>query len=475
MHKVLLKLSIALNVAVVSCAIAEGAVPIPHVEGPLADSKDGALVWQVEREGYIAEEYLISGRADTYAPVGMADAANMFTGDNTKDAARRESYNRVVLRAKQPYVTRIIVYKPKNVARFSGNVVAEVAHPNTADGGIVWPMISGYFMSHGDICVIIQHPASFDNVRKYDPSKYGTLSAVDNTQLWGMIAQIGALIKSNGASSPLRHYPVKYLFLTGYSLTGLATTTFADFHHKTAILSDGRPIFDGYIPMASSMYVRPLPVPVIRIMTQSDFNTWGGLKSRREDSDSPDSPFRLYEVAGASHVNASPVIQQGAEPSARELLPPGNFPQFSGEQCTKAFPAGSGPNVLPLSYVMVGAFENMYAWVRTGSKPPHAPRLQTNLDGTPKTDSSGNALGGLRLPEIAVPAATYGVDSGPSICFLYGYRTALSMDRMKTLYGSRAHYLEEVTAKANWLVEQHWLRTQEADAIVEEATRMPEF
>ena len=473
MHKVLLKLSIALNVVVVSCAIAEGAVPIPHVEGPLADAKNGALVWQVEREGYIAEEYFISGRADTYAPVGMADAANIFGRDNNKDAARRESYNRVVLKAQQPYVTRIIVYKPKNVAQFSGNVVAEVAHPNDAGSGIVWSMISGYFMSHGDIYVIIQHPATFDNVRKYDPSKYGTLSAVDNTQIWGMIAQTGALIKSNGASSPLRDYPVKALFLTGYSHTGALTANFADYHHKTAILPDGRPIFDGYIPMASSTYVRPLPVPVIRIMTQSDFNTWNGLKNRREDSDSPDSPFRIYEVAGAAHMyDESIVIQRGAEPPIRELLPPGNFPQFDDKQCTKA---GSGTNDLPLGYVMVGAFENMYAWVRTGSKPPHAPRLQTNLDGSPKTDSSGNALGGLRLPEIAVPAATYGVDSGPSICFLYGYRAAFSMDRMKTLYGSRAHYLKEVTAKAKWLVEQHWLRTQEADAIVEEATRMPEF
>jgi hypothetical protein len=166
------------------------------------------------------------------------------------------------------------------------------------------------------------------------------------------------------------------------------------------------------------------------------------------------------------------VIQPGAEHPVRKLLPPGNFPKFDDKQCTKA---GPGANDLPLGYVMGGAFENMYAWVRTGTKPPHAPWIQTNLDGSPKTDSSGNVLGGLRLPEIAVPAAAYGVDSGPSICFLYGYRATYSMDRMKTLYGSRAHYLEEVAAKAKELVEQHWLRRQEADAIVEEAKRVPEF
>jgi hypothetical protein len=475
MRKALSKLSIALAFVVVSCTIVEAAVPIPHVEGPLAHSDGGALVWRVSDKGYVAEEYLISGTADTYAAVGMADAGNITTRDNTKDALQRESYDRTVLRAKQPYVTRIILYKPANVAKFSGNVVAEVAHPNGGGTALVWQEISGYFLSHGDVYVSIQHPATFDSVRKFDPRKYGALSAVDNTQLWGMIAQIGALIKGNGASSPLRHYPVKYLFLTGYSYTGLATTTFADFHHETSTLPDGRAIFDGYIPMGSSMYVRPLPVPIIRIMTQSDFNTYGGLNTRRDDSDSEDSPFRLYEVAGASHVNASPVVAGAKPPAPETLADPANLgpPRLLEGRCKKSFPADSGPNDVALDYVMVGVFENMYAWVRTGLKPPHAPRLETNSDGSAATDSSGNVLGGLRLPEIAVPVATYGVGSGE--CFFYGYRVPYSADHIKKLYGSRAQYLMEVSAKAQSLVEQHWLRAQEAAAIVEAAKRIPEF
>jgi hypothetical protein len=339
-------------------------VPVPMAEGPLVDSaRQGTLVWNVDKLGYVAEEYLISGRADVFDAVAMADAVDMTARDTPKDMAARDSYSRVVLKAAEPYITRIIVYRPEDPARFSGNVVVETAHPLQGGLAIVWSQISGYFAQHGDIYVGIAHPVTFASLRASNPSRYGQLSAVDPTQLWGMIAQVGALIKAGGSASPLRRFQVKALFLTGYSYTGVAATTFADFHHESVRLADGRPIFDGYLSMANSMYVRPIDVPVIRLMTQSDFNSFGGLNNRRPDSDAPGSRFRLWEVAGASHLNASPVIEPAAEPwiPAAAMLEPPNLPHFSASECSKSFPSGFGPNTLPLNYVMVSAFEHLYA------------------------------------------------------------------------------------------------------------------
>jgi hypothetical protein len=458
--------------ALVSTIAAADGVPTPTVVGPLPDSaRQGTLVWNVAKLGYVAEEYLVSGTADVYDAVAMADAVNMLTRDMPRDMARRDDYSRPVLSAAQPYVTRIIVYRPKAPERFSGNVVVETAHPLQGGLAIVWSLLSGYFAQHGDIYVGIAHPVTFDSLRHSNPARYGQLSAVDPTQLWGMIAQVGALIKGAGSTSPLRRYRVSHLFLTGYSYTGVAATTFANFHHDSAVLADGRHVFDGYLPMANSMYVRPIDVPVIRVMTQSDFNSFGGLNNRREDSDAPHSRFRLWEVAGASHLNASPVIAPGAEPwvAATPLVEPPNLPQFSASDCSKTFPSGSGPDTLPLTYVMVSAFEHLYAWVRGGQPPPRAARIQTNADGSPAIDASGNAVGGLRLPELVVPAASYGAGSGA--CFLFGYRLPYGPDRMRSLYGSRDRYLARLREATRAQVQHGWLRPQEAQSI-ERAARL---
>jgi hypothetical protein len=466
----------ALAVAAFMPSWSAASVPIPAVEGPLADSATaGTLVWGVGKFDYIAEEYLIAGRADVYEAVAMADASNMLTRDIPKDMARRDDYARPVLKPAAAYVTRIIIYRPREPKRFSGTVVIETSHPLQGGLAIVWSNISGYFAQRGDIYISIAHPVTFDSLRGSNPVRYGRLTAVDPTQLWGMIAQTGALIKAGGATSPLKHYRIREVFLTGYSYTGVAAATFANFHHDGARLADGRHVFDGYLPMANSMYVRPIDVPVIRIMTQSDFDSFGGLNNRRPDGDTPGDQFRLWEVAGASHLNASPVIEPGADPwvAATALTEPPNLPHFSSSDCTRDFPPGFEPNTLPLSFVMVSAFEHLTAWVRNGRAPPRFDRLQTNPDGSLKTDANGNADGGLRLPQLTVPSARYGTAKGA--CFLYGYRLPFEPQRMTAIYGTPSQFAKALGAEARAQGQRGWLRPQEAQLIEQAAQRVTRF
>jgi Alpha/beta hydrolase domain len=454
---------------------AAGAASAASLSGPLPDvAQQGTLVWDVERLGYAAEEYLLCGRANTYAPVAMADAANMLTRDTPHDMARRETYVRPIVNADEPYCTRVLLYGPKDSKRFSGRVVIETAHPLDGGRAIVWSQLSGYFAQRGDIYLGIAPPVTFESLRASNPTRYAKLGATDPTQLWGMIAQLGALVRG-GQFHGIPRARLHTILLTGYSWTGVAVTTFANFHHEDARLADRKPVFDGYVSIANSMYARPIDVPVIRVMTQSDFNSFDGLNNRRDDSDDADSRFRLWEVTGASHLNASPVIQPGASPwvAKAPVTEPRNLPRFSASECQRDFPAGWGPNTLPLNYIMISAFEHIDRWIHGGPPPPRAARIETAADGSAKTDSDGNALGGLRLPQIEVPAARYGTATGA--CFLYGYRLPFDPVRLRELYGTQDRYRAQLDAAARAQVEHGWLRFEEANLIENAARQLPAF
>lgn len=465
-----LLLAVAVHVLLLGSALASvhaaAVVPLPMISRPLPHPvHQGVGIWSVAKLGYSVSEYLVSGRSNLYKPVSMADSRDFPARDNVRDLARHGSYTPTLKERAVPYTTRIVVYRPADPARFSGNVIFEVTHPQGGGRLIVWRMLNGFFIAHGDAYVAVQHPLTLGSLRDSDPARYGALRAADPTQLWGMLAQVGALVRSSSPQNPLAGYRVRSLFLTGYSYTGVVAATFANYYHDGARLPNGSPIFDGYAPLASSMYVRPLDVPVIRVNTQSDFNSFGGMHNRGHDSDAPDSRYRLYEVTGASHVNASPTVLPGAAPPRHyPHVQPRGLPQFSQRACWAKFPRGAQANTVPLDYVIAQAFLNLYRWVDRGIPPPRTPWIETNADGQAVLDSNGNALGGLRLPELAAPAATYGAGSGS--CFLFGYQLPFTPARMRAKYRTRVAYTQAVARAAATDAARGLISTSSARRIV---------
>ena len=394
-------------------------IPLPGVQRTAPETTDSPIQmkYDVEQQGYIVEEYYISGQADTYESVTMSDSMNREEQDPTKSMARRH-FNRPVIKADVPYTTRILVHRPKDPVKFSGNVVIETVHP--MGGGVlaVFGTARPFFLDNGDVYVGVQHPSTFAVLKKFNEKRYSALNMPDFTQLWGSLAQIGALLKSDRAANPLHGLNVRYLFMTGISYTGVATATFANYHHISAKLNDGRNIFDGYVPIANAMYNRPLNVPTIRIVTQSDYGTLGGLGNRRPDSDEPGSQYRLYEIPGAPHAAIPPKLEPGEVPS--------DFPNgiFYG-----------------------AAFKNLYNWVRGGSSPPKGRYITTDADGNTKTDKHGNAVGGLRSPYVDIPIAKYDVKG------LLGYKVPFDAAKKKSLYGTHENFVmkvEDATRKLIW-------------------------
>jgi hypothetical protein len=454
--------------------------PLPEVRGPLPDTdSQGQLVWNVSKLGYVAEEYLVSGAADVYEPTAMADATDVASRDTVRDLGRREFELHTVATGR-PFTTRLVVYRPRDAARFSGNVIVEPFHTLGGGIGVVWNSIHGFFIANGDAYVGFQHPLTIAGLKRSaleHGDRYGELSMDEPTQLWDALAQTAALLKSGERASPLHGYAVRSLVMTGVSFTGVATSTFVNFHHQRQKTDDGRNLFDGYVSMENATYDRPIDVPVIKLNTQGDFDSFGGLANRRQDGDELGQQYRLYEIAGLPHVTAPrPAPGPRAEPPAR--LGGAAESEAIGEWLKTTawaqFPAEAQPNDFPGFAFTAGAFCNLYAWLRGERTPPRAERIETHPDGSTHCDGFGNAQGGVRSPYVDVPIAKYAVGHGyPG--FLFGYKVPFALDQRRALYATHASYVARVRTHTMRLLSERWIMEDAARAIIDEAEQSDAF
>ncbi|HVY04034.1 MAG TPA: alpha/beta hydrolase domain-containing protein [Caulobacterales bacterium] len=444
---------------------AEGDYRGPELYGPVPDPvTKGVLVWDPSAQGYVAEEYFLSGLADITETVNMADAADMSTRDNTADLARRK-FPLTLVAAQIPYVTRVILYRPAQPTAFSGRVIVEPIHPVGGGTTPVWSSLNAAFMANGDALAAVQHPVTFAGLMAVNFERYKPLQAAHPSLLWGMLADAGRLAKLQILAPTLN---VRRVYMAGYSFTGVACATFANYHHERTTLAPYKPVFDGYLPMANAAYVRPLDVPVIRLNTQSDFAEFGGIANRGRDYDLKSGRYRLYEAAGAAHVVAATPAAHAAKPPVGPAPPPApHQPHFDVAACYAGFPEGAAQNDFPLRVAQAGAFANLYAWAEEGRRPPRAPLLQTDKAGALKLDEDGNVLGGLRFPQVSAPVATYGV--GQDECHLFGYTKPFSAAALAARYGSPDAYVALVEKQVAQLTKQRFVTAAGADELLARA------
>jgi len=465
----------ALTISLQTAALTEK--PLPEISAPLPDSDvKGVLVWGMGSLDYVAEEYFVYGLTDVVEPLSICDVTDMSTRSQVADE-RPAHYQPVVLKALQPYRTRIIVSRPVDPARFSGNMLVEFSHPSKGGQPATWGNISKFLARNGDVHVSVQHPLTFPAVRAADPERYGGLEAAHLSQGWGMMAQIGWLLKAGDLPATLAPFRARRLYQAGYSMTGLAVANFANFFHGAARMADGAPVFDAYMPMTWNAYMRPLDVPVLQINSQCEITQLPerGDASRREDSDDPANRYRLFEVAGAPHINLRP--KDGTVEPARGVPYEVDWggPRLSWTNTVKTFPPGAVPNDLPIHLVITTMFDHLKAWVDDGIAPPRAPRLRTGEGFAPVLDADGNPMGGLRLPQMDVPSAVRGVGSIHDDHVLFSYMLPFTPDVMKARHGSHEAYVDRIRAASAALVESRLLAPYAADDLNQAAERSTAF
>lgn len=472
--------------------------PLPTVRGPigtstasypfLASAHDTTPI-DLAQYHYSEQEFFVSGTANVY---GWPDLSTL------------------TVEASGPYTTRILIRRPTDPTRFSGNVRVEPLNPTSGhDLDAEWEIAHDGFMRSGDAYVgVTVKPATIRALKQFDPARYSDLSMAnpappahrctplsdsssadsEDGLAWDIISQVGALLKTDVATNPLRDLHPRRSTLTGWSQSGSYDLTYLDAIARDVHLLDGRPLFDGYLPGAGSYagtpisqcatlpaagdprarYNPPPGTPVIAVTSPTDFYiaaSYNRRTDRPDDSDTPERRIRLYEVGGGCHL---PADQGNYFPSLDELARSG----FPVEDRT-TYPLSD----FPLHDVLDAAFMNLDRWAADGTPPPRATRL-TPVDPQvwpvrPVLDGYGNPVGGVRTPSVDVPTSTYvehGLKAPGSNNSAYaGYDITFSTQYLKILYPTHEQYVDKVTDDVRTLVAGRWLTSYDGDELIAQA------
>lgn len=476
---------------------AQAASKVPGVRGPLPVSPTsypfGAadhtrVPEDLAAAGYVEEEFLVAGTANVYDWPAPGPAVMRTAG--------------------VPYVTRVLVRRPIRRERFSGTVVVEMLNPsNLFDLNLGWAISGRQMARNGDAWVgITAKPVSIATLKAFDSARYSALSmanplplsdpancttvasdsarTTENGVVWDIYTQVGAWLRSRSASNPLTYrvdatapHPVQRLYGWGYSQTGSFLYTYINAVHPLVVKEDGRSMFDAYLVAVASAptpihqcaapippgderrFIRNAGVPVVRVMSQSDYLS--GIAARRADSDSAPDLYRNYEIAGSAHATPDELTFAAApadiEKGGRDVPP---------MACTEG-PRSRFPNWPAFNAVL----RNLDVWVRTGTPPPHAEPILV-AEGKPVLDRFGNVIGGIRSPFVEAPTSTwFGNSTGPSFCRIAGHEVPFSRAQLKTLYPTPQDYVRAVTASVSRLVVEGFIVQDDGAALIADAER----
>jgi hypothetical protein len=193
---------------------------------------------------------------------------------------------------------------------------------------------------------------------------------------------------------------------------------------------------------------------------QSEADVLSGLNYRKPDSDI----YRLWEVAGTSHGDYQGQAISRAPLTIRDL----NVPL--SHECVNE-PARSR---VPFFHVMAAAFDHLVRWLKDGTPPPSgADRWVTLASTSPVViarDSFGNALGGIRVADMAVPTAlNTGQNAGPGLCSVRGRTVPFDVATLASLYPRHSDYVTAVRAATKRNVEEGFVLPADAESTRDQA------
>jgi hypothetical protein len=446
----------------------------------------------------IEEEFLVGGTATLFSyasspPQGPGDIVPVQSG--------------------VPWKTRLIVRRPADPRRFNGSLVIEWWNSTAGfDSAPSWDVSAEYFAREGFVYVGVTNSTTAIAFLRggcrlfgiFPPScgtRYASLSLPDNGLAYEAISQIAYLLKSGGAGSPLpADYRVKRLYHVGQSQQGGSVITYASAFHVPGVNdgyfvqanifaraikdgaacgASGAPAFPACVPrlQGSDVFVRSdLPVPVVQALTETDVDFLFGTSGRQ-----PDAPnYRYYEMAGTAHLT----VHENVEVIPAGVLGPDAL--LLEDVCLNPVNSGAdGP--VHASYLYNAMWRNLEQQVRRGLAPPAGRVIRTDAAGEILRDAYGNARGGLGLPAIQVPIASYNPPSNvadptlpPALlpllnlaCRLGGSYTPFDMATLHRLYGSQERYEGAVALASFALFLERFLLPEDWKKIARDAAEPP--
>ncbi|MGV0810234.1 alpha/beta hydrolase domain-containing protein [Mycolicibacterium setense] len=427
--------------------------PVPGKPNLLLGAYDLATL------GYGAEEFFVSGTAQSYAPAGSAE-----------------------------YTTRIVVVMPIDAAKFNGTVLVEWLN---VSGGIDAPAV--WFMAHreivrsgyGYVAVSAQHVGveggdslvgADMSLKAQDPERYSNLRHPGDAFSFDIFTHVARLVR-DGAVDGLEP---ETILAVGESQSAMFLTTYVNDVDPIVSVFDGFLVHSRFGPAAplggtsALNESRPVPfrdhlrAPVLTVLTETDVvdgHLPGYHQARRPDTDN----FRAWEIPGTSHADNYTIrvgfIDNGSAPLSDIVAAYAPTDQLMGTKLSYFI------NFAPQHhYVLQAAVDALNAWVRTGDPAPAAAPIELSDGGQMVLDANGLARGGVRTPWVDVPIArTSGLaDSESPMSFLFGSGEVFDADTLQARYpGGSAEYLARFTEALDAAVKAGFIVSADRAEILE--------
>jgi hypothetical protein len=354
------------------------------------------------------------------------------------------------------YHTRLLVIRPIDPARFNQTVLLnwqnvsagyETFAPSNGElyEGYAWVGVSAQEVG------LYGSPVGMGRVARpnargmvdEDPERYEMLRHPGDPGSFDIFADAARVVGRglSAAIDPLAGLDVRHVIAIGGSQSAMRLVTYANaLHHRHQVIDgyaltvwEGRAphLMDGPISLGNARTVirDDLGVPVV--VVNSEFEALGLYLAGAVDSEWT----RHWEVAGTPHG----VTRRNELPNGR----------------------GWKPNTLRINPVAESAVRHVRRWVAEGRQAPSFPRIEMDEGRPPRVrrDAHGNAIGGIRLPELEAPVAEYrGLATGTGLPPLFGAARPFTDEELSLMYPSRQ------------LLEAQWRRAVE-DLVASEAIR----
>ncbi len=398
MKKLLLACALFLSVA--SAAVAQ-VVPNPTVSGPVSGGIRGtplmASLFELGTWGYSEQEFFTEGNAAAYALAPQISA---------------------------PYRTRVLVRRPLDPQRFNGTVYVEWLN---VTGGVSldpdWAVGQRELLRSGYAYVGVDAQlAGVLALKAWDPVRYATLLHPSDDFSFAIFAQVAKALRSPQGVDLLGGLVAQHVIAMGESQSGGRLNTYVNDVHPQ--IDD---VFDGFMIGGDNGKLtdpEQLDVPVLRF--NSDFDVGGDAQ--------PDGPFyRVWEMGGSGH-NTYYFSSYASAVTTRDL---------GVALAENDIPLVCMVNRYPKQLVFRSVLHHLNQWVAHGVAPPSAPHISFT-GGVRDVDAFGNSVGGIRLPAVEAPVATY--NQGPACGATSGSTMYFDAATLASLYPAQSNYDSAVSA-----------------------------
>jgi hypothetical protein len=434
--------------------------------------------------GYLSEEWILEGTATSYRNSGELGDDGRWVTEPGPTAS---------------YRTRLVVCRPDDPSRFNGTVVVEWLNVSGGgDGSPDWFFLHRHLMREGAAWVgVSAQKAGIDgggffdsgqHLKAVDPDRYGTLAHPGDAFSYDIFSQVAVAVRSG--RGPLAGFEIQTLLAAGESQSAVFLVTYVNG------VDQHSPVYDGFLihgrgssgaTLDGTMFRSPedvhrfsgaqrirddVRVPVMTVQSETDLVLMAGIRGRQADGER----FRWWEIAGAAHFDTYGLIASQADDgtlSASELAA-----LMAPTDSVMGMPApglfNSGPQQ---HYVLNAALAHLQAWVRDGTAPPIAPRIESEPGDEPilRRDQLGITIGGIRTPWVDVPVAVLSGQGyeGELFLGLFGRTVPFDTEQLGRLYPEgREQYLAAFQRHLDQAVDAGFVLPADRDEIfaVAEAT-----